>query len=419
MNPLYLFLISNNLIRKIAKGLVAAICLSLFIYLYHFGVRNIWVYTILGIFSLFYYLKSDRSYRFFFGFFVGILWFYWVPFSFRFFGVDYLIPLAVVGIGIFYGLLFYIVLYFQNVWYRAILLFFLPYFAPFGFDWLNLRAAFVLTPLNISNIGYALIILSIVLMVHLKGSYRLLSVLVLIFSLLLFPKPEAIPSPPIKIEIVSTDIPQGMRWQKDNTDIIENNFKYIDEAILANQEVVILPETAFPMNLEYDKNLVQRLLQKSKSIAIVTGAIYITEINNKKETFNSLYVFNNGRMQRVDKSVLVPFGEYMPMPLFLKEQLLKFLNIGEFRAGKTPPIDIQIGGELFRMAICYEATQEKFFINSPKYMIAISNNAWFTPSIQPSLQELLMLMWGKIYQTMIFHSSNGAESLVLIPHLEG
>ena len=61
----------------------------------------------------------------------------------------------------------------------------------------------------------------------------------------------------------------------------------------------------------------------------------------------------------------------------------------------------------FRNAICYEATTDKIFENlgDTKYMIAISNNAWFTPSIEPTLQHLFFKILLKNIIT-IFHEAN-------------
>jgi len=39
-------------------------------------------------------------------------------------------------------------------------------------------------------------------------------------------------------------------------------------------------------------------------------------------------------------------------------------------------------------------------------MIAMSNNAWFYGSIQPTLQKFLLKYYSKKYNTYIFHSFN-------------
>lgn len=69
----------------------------------------------------------------------------------------------------------------------------------------------------------------------------------------------------------------------------------------------------------------------------------------------------------------------------------------------------------FQIAICYEATREEFYQDFPKYLIALSNNAWFVPSIEPTLQRLLMLYFAKNYGTTIFHSSNASPDFKLTP----
>jgi len=105
--------------------------------------------------------------------------------------------------------------------------------------------------------------------------------------------------------------------------------------------------------------------------------------------------------------VLVPFGEYIPLPQLLKDFINQtfFLGASDFIKAKNPT-DFFIHGIKFRNAICYEATSKELYADNPKFMIAISNNAWFAPSIEPTLQKLLIRYYGKIHNTIIFHSAN-------------
>jgi apolipoprotein N-acyltransferase len=41
-----------------------------------------------------------------------------------------------------------------------------------------------------------------------------------------------------------------------------------------------------------------------------------------------------------------------------------------------------------------------------RYVIAISNNAWFAPSIEPTLQNLLMRYYARKNGAVIYHSAN-------------
>ncbi|MDE5816190.1 MAG: apolipoprotein N-acyltransferase, partial [Helicobacter sp.] len=251
------------------------------------------------------------------------------------------------------------------------------------------------------------------LALYCKGSKKLLSVLGIIFCLFLFPQNKIAPTSLPDIELVTTQIPQEERWNL--TFLSENvsqSFRAIESAIDAGKDIVVLPETAFPFVLENSPNILQSLERLSHQIAIVAGSL--RQDGNKM--YNSSYIFTDGSFQFIDKQLLVPFGETMPLPQGLKDWLNERLGKGEFaKPANFAPMDFEVGEWRFRSAICYEATSEKMFRGNPEFMIAISNNAWFTPSTQPALQELVMLAYAKAHHTIIYHATNGSASAVINP----
>ena len=46
-------------------------------------------------------------------------------------------------------------------------------------------------------------------------------------------------------------------------------------------------------------------------------------------------------------------------------------------------------------------------------MIVLSNNGWFVPSTEPTLQKLLLLYYNKKYDTTIYHSINMSPSYII------
>ncbi|MDQ7046335.1 MAG: hypothetical protein Q9M39_01415 [Sulfurovum sp.] len=81
-------------------------------------------------------------------------------------------------------------------------------------------------------------------------------------------------------------------------------------------------------------------------------------------------------------------------------------------------VDYDIDGITYRNAICFEATSEKLYKKGkdgmhPQNMIILSNNGWFTPSIEPTLQKLLLQYYSKKYGTTMYHSVNMSEAYVL------
>ena len=116
------------------------------------------------------------------------------------------------------------------------------------------------------------------------------------------------------------------------------------------------------------------------------------------------------------KVVLVPFGEAVPLPHWMARWIddLFFDGASDYVTARTPS-DFTMLGRTWRNAICYEATSDRLYKGNPKQMVAISNNAWFTPSIQPDLQRLLMQLQADRHNTVILHTTNGPGTGIITP----
>jgi apolipoprotein N-acyltransferase len=114
------------------------------------------------------------------------------------------------------------------------------------------------------------------------------------------------------------------------------------------------------------------------------------------------------------KTILVPFGEYIPLPAFIKEWVDRVIFDGasDFVTADKPT-DFIIHGVKFRNAICYEATRKELYTPDVRYMIAMSNNGWFTPSIEPTLQKLLIQFYARQNNTVVFHSANSGGTGII------
>ena len=194
----------------------------------------------------------------------------------------------------------------------------------------------------------------------------------------------------------------------------DENFKQIFDAIDKGYTLVVLPETAFSVALNKYPSLNNMLLELSNKIDIVTGALYVED----NQIFNASYFYSKNSVTVAKKVVLVPFGEEIPLPKFFVDLINDIFYNGATDYSKaSSPTDFIIQGEKYRNAICYEGTTDKIFENlgDTKYMIMISNNAWFTPSIEPTLQHLLLKYYSKKYSVTIFHVVNGSENRIYRP----
>ncbi|MFQ6341476.1 apolipoprotein N-acyltransferase [Campylobacter sp. VTCC 70190] len=402
---------TNSIIFKIIKVFFIAILLSNSIYLSFFA--NIFTQTIspfLAIWGLVLLLKSKNAKQYFWiGFFVGILWFWWIGLSSIYFNLNYLVPIIPLIVGLVYGVLFRLCYLLKFDFLRLCGIFALSYVHPLGFDWLNWGIFSVYGFFDPSFRGVLCIFLMTYFIYegYISRYYKMAIITALFFIGFQYDEKKA-QTLKLDYKLINTQISQEQKFLQENLSINSNALiQDIIRAINEKKELVILPESAFAFDL---KNTKYELMLKelSHQITIITGAF-----NTEKELiYNSTYIFKKGSVYILNKHFLVPFGEEIP---FFKDLIKNYFlkNIEEFAKG---PVQSQykLNNQIITNAICYEATKEQNYKNS-QIIIALSNNAWFNHSTEYKLQQLLMKFYASKYGVSVYHSVNGKENAVILP----
>ena len=410
-----MFLLKRDYSNKnfIIKGFISSILLSSFIYLSYFNIEIKILNTILGLFALYFLLVIPKKSLFISGFLTGILWCWWMAVSLQYYDLAFLTPVILIGLGLSFGLMFYLFALFDRLTFRILTIFAFTFFAPFGFNWMKFELLFVDSYIGTDKLSFILILISFYFVIKLKR-FKVLSVIPLLFAFH-FPNGTYIQNPNAKIHMPQMNVNQNLRWDKQYKSTLEQqNFDEINNGINLQKDLVVLPETAFTTVLNRNLVLLEKLKTLSNNIDIITGGLYV----ENEKIYNASYHFSKGEVQIAKKVVLVPFGEEIPFPKFFVDLINDiFYNGAQDYSKASDPTDFVIKGEKFRNAICYEATTDKIFENlgDTKYMIAISNNAWFIPSIEPTLQHLLLKYYSKKYGVNIYHVVNGSSNRIYIP----
>ena len=429
-------------------GLLIALFGSLFIYLAHFEVTLPWIETLTALGSLALLLLSGTRVWFWSGFFFGLFWFWWIGLSFIHYHMPWAIPIVILVVSLVYGGVFWLIartalsverLAFRT--YRSVALQCIPslltlhpkgtcpygrahsslftlipkalgllglsYLHPLSFDWFKPELMFVQTPLGIEKWQFAVILATLVLALWRKN---------ILFLLLLIaaydPHIATHTSPSKEITLVTTHTPVEEKWDKQRHPAqFRALLAAIDQAIEAHAHLIVLPESVFPVFLMRDPTLLSALKARAKKINIVTGALYW----DGKTPRNATYIFTtDGKIRIANKVVLVPFGEANPLPDFLSDWVnhIFYDDAVDYKADANVT-DYTIEGKTYRNAICFEATSERLYEGRPERMIVLSNDGWFTPSIEPTLQRLLLQYYTRKYGTTIYHAVNMAPSYVI------
>lgn len=352
--------------------------------------------------------KSAKGY-FWTGFLTGLFWFWWVGLSAIYFDLNYLVPVIALIMGLVYGVLFRICFLFKFDFLRLCAIFALSFIHPLGFDWLEwgIYTAYGFFDSSLRGIICLFLIAYFIYEGYISRYYKIAIVLILFFTGFHYEEKTAT-TLPFSYKLINTNISQDQKFLQEKL-ILNSNalLSEISRAILEKKELVILPETAFAFNLRGTK-YEEFLKELSHKIIIITGAFYTKD----GQTYNSTYVFRQGKSYIFNKHFLVPFGEEIP---FFKELVKKYFlpNMEEFTRG---PVQSQykLNNSLITNAICYEATKEQNYKNS-KIIIALSNNAWFKHSNEYKLQKLLMQFYANKYGVSVYHATNGKENAVILP----
>ena len=405
-------------INQITTGFFIAFLASAFLYLDWFGFVNSFVNTILALSSLYLLLLSDKKIWLWTGVWTGILWFWWMGVSFINYEMSWAIPLVFLVVALSYGLIYlfgikiiYLLedkLKINSLIGKVLFLLTLSYIHPFGFDWYKPELMLTNSYLGIEKWQFFLILLSLSLTIY----YKKLLYILLIF--LAFPFQNYLK----KVEPINQNIfLQGThtnvkdKWnpalQQKHIDAV---FVAIQKAIREKRKMIVLPESVFALFLNTQPHLMNALVNYSKDITIVLGALaWEDEIPR-----NSTYIFQEQTFRIANKVKLVPFGEENPLP----EWMGKWVNDAFFDGApdyvaSKEFTDYSIDGTLYRNAICFEATSEKLYEGEPKNMIVLSNNGWVTPSIEPTQQKILLQYYSKKYGTTIYHAINMSPSYIV------
>jgi len=407
------------------RGLMIAMLASGFIYLNHWGLSIPLINTFLGLLALYLLLESNSATWFISGAFIGLFWFWWIALSLIHYEMLWVVPIEIFIIMLSYGFMFAFIAWFSTklsklltphssllaLILKASGLVVLSYIHPFGFDWLKPELVFVESYLGIQKWQFILILTGMVLSLW-RNQFLFLFITLLAYQ----PHTSHEISIPKNMALITTHTSVENKWDKSQHQAQFNTIlQTIDQAIADKKTLIILPESVFPIFLNRSTELLTRLEQKAKSISIVVGALYW----DGETPRNSTYIFSNGKITIANKVLLVPFGEANPLPDFLSDWVNKvFYDDAVDYKADSEVTDYIIDGITYRNAICFEATSEKLYEKDkngeqPRNMIVLSNNGWFHPSVESTLQKLLLQYYSKKYNTTIYHSVNMSESYVV------
>lgn len=268
-----------------------------------------------------------------------------------------------------------------------------------GFPWLSLGYGQIDGPLAawapVAGVHGVTLVLAVMagalaLLVAGQRADRIRAAVVLLglalLTLLLTGRDWTVPvGPPMTVALVQGGIAQDRKWLPEELE--KSKALFLDLTLkVADADLVIWPEAAIPALAHEETDYLHELreLVKARQQELILGIL--TYDFGTGEFRNSLITLgDNSRVY--NKRHLVPFGEYFPVPQFLRN-ILRLMNLPytDITPGLEGQRPLLAKGVALAPSICYEdafGEELRDFLPKAGLLINVSNDGWFGDSIAP------------------------------------
>lgn len=186
----------------------------------------------------------------------------------------------------------------------------------------------------------------------------------------------------VSVSLVQGAIPQDQKWLPRSRAPTLALYAELTQPELG-RDLIIWPEAAIP-DLYHR---VEPYLARMEAAALARNSLVLLGIlrDDPDSTFQNTVVALDGERSSYVKRHLVPFGEYFPVPKFVRRWMrLMSLPYTDAEPGKADQAPLAVGNELLGVTICYEdvfGAEQLAFARNASILVNVSNDAWFGDSI--------------------------------------
>jgi apolipoprotein N-acyltransferase len=190
---------------------------------------------------------------------------------------------------------------------------------------------------------------------------------------------------PISVALVQGGITQDRKWLPEELEPTKALYQKLTEEYL-DADLIIWPEAAVPQLLDELPDYLGPIfdLVQGHGKSILLGVV---EYDDTSKSFYNAVLGYDGEFSLYRKRHLVPFGEFFPVPEFVRNWLrLMSLPYSDFAHGDPAQPPLAIGGQHIGMSICYEdafGAELIGVLDRATLLANVSNDAWFGGSVAP------------------------------------
>jgi apolipoprotein N-acyltransferase len=227
--------------------------------------------------------------------------------------------------------------------------------------------------------------------------------------------------PPIAVAAVQGAVPQDQKWQAKNLD--ETMARYSTLTAQAwGARLIVWPEASLPILANEIPDYLRDLQTLGRAHAADFAIGLVNFQPEAKRYFNGLLVLSDAGGGWYYKRHLVPFGEYFPVPAFVRSWLrLMSLPYDDITPGSEHQPVLSAAGQKLGLTICYEdafGSQQIKVLRDATLLINVTNNAWYGDSSAPHQHLQIARMRALEAGRFLVRAANDGITAVIGPHGE-
>jgi apolipoprotein N-acyltransferase len=189
----------------------------------------------------------------------------------------------------------------------------------------------------------------------------------------------------LTVSLVQGAISQDLKWQEENREATLRLYDRMTRDVFGS-ELIVWPEAALPV-LEHEVSDYLAQLNRDARAHGSQVVMGILRYDFERQQFRNGLLVLDESPQWYYKRRLVPFGEFFPVPAFVRNWMrLMTLPYVDFAAGDRDQPALRAAGVRLAPTICYEdayASEQLDVLREATVLINVSNDAWFGDSTAP------------------------------------
>jgi apolipoprotein N-acyltransferase len=225
------------------------------------------------------------------------------------------------------------------------------------------------------------------------------------------------------VAILQGAIPQDIKWLLEKQQDILDRYEGLHHDALG-ADLIVWPESALPdlANLYTDYIGAAWSAARRRNSAILMGVIRQDDDAGDEVYFNSLLGLGPGNSEPAfyDKRHLVPFGEYFPVPDWLRNWMrLMNLPYSDFTPGASRQALFDLAGMKLAGSICYEDAYPAMLnpeTRKSDVLVTVTNDGWFGHAAARYQHLQIARMRALESRRFLLRAANDGVSAVIDPY---